>query len=248
MDLKGRLVFIAGGGYFGSIAVKSLKEVKARVVVADVNENCRAGKYVDKAISTPTLVSPSDGEAYLVVYDCVNYLIEMFRGGVMPDIIVPAVPGNFIGRFFKSYLESKGFNVNPDFSSISMVLRSNVLSNVILDVNTESCVVVVSYMLKGFKCRTPCIQPETCPVTGRTKKIPMYLLLEQAIDNISYPKIFQSHLINPNIGGIRGEFISAFLDEAISSYRPKIAVGAACKCHGIVNFFKISRQTNNNFK
>ena len=243
MDLRGRLVFIAGGGYFGSIAVKSLKEMKARIVVADVDENCRAGECVDKAINTPTMVSPSDGEAYLVVYDCVNYLIEMFRGGVMPDIIVPAVPGNFIGRFFKSYLESEGFNVNPDSSSISMVLRNNVLNDVIIDVNTENCVIVVSYMLKGFKCRTPCIQPKTCPVTGRTKKTPMYLLLEQAIDNISYPKIFQSHLINPNIGGIRGEIIYTFLNEFISSYESKVAIGAACKCHGIVNFFKISRQT-----
>jgi hypothetical protein len=30
MDLRGRLVFIAGGGYFGSIAVRSLREAKAK--------------------------------------------------------------------------------------------------------------------------------------------------------------------------------------------------------------------------
>jgi len=243
MDLRGRLVFIAGGGYFGSIAVRSLRGAKAKIVVADIDGNCRVSKHVDKVINAPTIVSPNDGEAYLVVHDCVNYLIEMVRGGVIPDIIVPTVPGNFIGRFFKSYLESKGFSVNPDSSSVSMVLEGGMLDDVILDVNIEDCVIVVSYMLKGLKCRTPCIQPETCPVTGRAKKTPMYLLLEQAISNISYPKIFQSHLINPNIGGIRGEIIYTFLNEFINSYRSKVAVGTACRCHGIVNFFKISRQT-----
>ncbi|MEM2510690.1 MAG: hypothetical protein QXY40_07575 [Candidatus Methanomethylicia archaeon] len=242
MNLKGKLILVAGGGYFGSIAVKSLKSMEAKIIVVDVNESCKASKYVDKVINTYTIANPNEGEAYLVVYDCVKYLTEMVRSDIVPDIIVPAIPGHFIGRFIKSYLEAEGFNIDPDPSSMNMVLKSNILNNVALDINAEDSVIVASYMLKGLKCRIPCIQPEICPVTDRIKKIPMYLLLELAIDNISYPRIFQSHLISSDIGGIQGESISILLDEIISSNKLKVAIGTACKCHGIVNFFKILKQ------
>lgn len=241
-DFKGKLILVAGGGYFGSIAVESLVKMKARVIVVDVNGSCKASKYVNKILKPTVTANPNDGEAYLIVYDSVKYLIEMFKSNTIPDIIVPAIPGHFIGRFLKSYLEAEGFNVTPDHKSAITTLESKILNDVVLDVNIGEGVIVVSYMPKGLKCRIPCIQPEVCPVTGKAKKTPMYLLLESAISNISYPRILQSHLISQNVGGVQGSTIHKLLDEIINSNMLKIAVGTACKCHGIVNFFNIHKK------
>ena len=42
MMLKGKLVFVMGGGKFGTSALKYLKAKRSKVLVADVNPDCMA--------------------------------------------------------------------------------------------------------------------------------------------------------------------------------------------------------------
>ena len=45
--LKSKLVFVMGGGKFGTRALRYLKAKAAKVLVADVNSNCTAISEVD---------------------------------------------------------------------------------------------------------------------------------------------------------------------------------------------------------
>ena len=47
MMLKGNLVFVMGGGNFGTRALRYLKAKRSKVLVADVNPDCMAKSEVN---------------------------------------------------------------------------------------------------------------------------------------------------------------------------------------------------------
>lgn len=241
MDIVKKLVFVAGGGRFGSYAVKYCRDVGMAIIVADVNKSCRASRYVDKIVENISI--PREGDAYLVIGDAPRVLLNMYRLGIVPDIVIPTVPGHLMGKFFKFYLEEKGFGVYPDIESLEKIILSGLLNDVIIDIDRVNAVIVASYMPKGMFCITPCPEPDICPVTGRIKKIPMYKLLDMAMKITSYTITLESKQIASGIGGIEGKDIVKYIERLTTEQPQRIAITTACKCHAIANLMYLKTKT-----
>jgi len=241
MDVVKKLVFVAGGGRFGSYATKYFRDVGMAVIVADVDRGCRASHYVDKIVENVSI--PREGEAYLVIGDAPKVLLDMYRLGIVPDIVIPTVPGHLMGKFFKFYLEEKGLRVYPDVESLEKIISSGLLNDVVIDIDRVNAVIIASYMPKGMFCITPCPEPDICPVTGRIKKIPMYRLLDMTMKITSYTITLESKQVIPGIGGIEGKDIVKYMERLIIEQPQRIAITTACKCHAITNLMHLKTKT-----
>ena len=242
LELRGRFVVVIGGGHFGSLAAKLIKETGARGIVVDVYEGCKAREFASRVFSEPSFEPPGEGEVHLVVYDGVGYLIRMLEAGVEPDVIVPAMYGHFVGKAFKAYLEGRGFSVSPDVEAMEAALNSGKLEGLVVAKSYEEALLVASYMYPDMRCNIPCDQPDDfCPTTGREKRGPMYKLLEEAASAASTPRIIRSHLLNAEVGGFEAKGFLDVVREAAEGGLSRVAIGTACMCHGVVNFFKLSK-------
>jgi hypothetical protein len=78
-------------------------------------------------------------------------------------------------------------------------------------------------------CIPDCPEPDTCPVTGGPRSIPLSselrILLPEA-------HILESLQVAPGLGALRGGDVDALL--ALNTSREKVVVGTACRCHGVV--------------
>jgi len=233
-------VFIAGGGRFGTLAAENFKQKRdVKALLVDVRRDCPARRHVG------LIVTSLDGLDFrrgvnMLVSDAVEALIELLDRGVVPELVVPAVPGHFAGRVFKNYLEKRGFTVVPSKHLLEAALR-RLPKDIELYVDEVTSVIVCSYMPSDKKCKTPCPQPTVCPITKRWKEKPMFDLLREAV-NADIVFILRSTLLTANVGAFLGRELMEAIDECVRRGSCTAAVGTACECHGIVNFFKVSRQ------
>ena len=107
--------------------------------------------------------------------------------------------------------------------------------------NTDSGIIVISYMFSNMQCRENCVPPkEICALTGRPKIVPINEFLEFCVYDVAeFSDILISKQITGGLGAINGKDLYNLLkklDTLDKSFT--IAIGIACQCHGVINFLK----------
>ena len=240
MLLKGKLVFVMGGGKFGTKALRYLKAKGAKVLVADVNPDCMAKSEVTvQAADLNATDSLVDRQAALLVGDAVELLLVLLETQV-PDMVVTAIPGNAAARVVEKWLSKRGYKLEPYRKAIPKVLE-NIPKSLISFVDDDSAVIAVSYMPANMRCRENCIPPKDfCASTGRPKLVSMDKLLEFSVYNLTDTSgILRSRQLTGGLGAIDGKELHSILkrlENLQESYT--LAIGTACDCHGIFNLAK----------
>jgi hypothetical protein len=233
--MKYNLALVLGGGKFGTAALKALVRRCRRVVVVDKDPNCPASKALRMVCSDP---SRCEVGARLVLGDAVAYAAEIMRRGKIPEIIIPAIPGNSMAMLFMRWLSGTGFSVAPDPESFEKA-SARVPKDVVLLEDKNSGTLVLSHA-KGFACNPWCDEPEFCPVTGK-KIMPIYSILKN-IGFCAHRSIFRSTLIDRGVGAVDGNGVYSELMRLPRDMENfTLCVGTACNCHGIVTFMKCSK-------
>ncbi|RLF11815.1 MAG: hypothetical protein DRJ62_03210 [Thermoprotei archaeon] len=243
------LVFIAGGGVFGSHAVREAKRAGLSVLVADIDESCRARELVDLVVSLEELeehalhLKPS--RAVLVAGDAVEVLVKACSLKIKPSLVVPTVPGHFAGRLYKRFMEGLGVKVESNSDGLSRALKV-FPQDLLLKVDCEVGLLVASYMPRGLYCKTPCDQPLVCPVTGLRRAKAMFEVVEEALSKAELSLVLRSLKLGAYSGGFKLRELEGFISESLrraerSGAGVSVAIATSCRCHAIANFFSISR-------
>ncbi|MCX8181884.1 MAG: hypothetical protein N3D12_02070 [Candidatus Methanomethyliaceae archaeon] len=232
------LALVLGGGKFGSIALKAMMDKSRRVIVVDKDPNCHASRALRMVCSDPSKCGVS---ARLVVDDAVAYTINIIMGGNVPDIIVPAIPGNSMAMLFSRWLSKLGFLVEPDFEMLKSA-SVEIPKKIILINNKNAATLVLSYA-KDFICSPWCEEPEVCPVTNERILDPVHSILAK-MSFCSYNKVFRSKLVDKGVGVLDGKEVYSELfglPKDLEKYA--LCVGTACNCHGIITFLRVSKKS-----
>ncbi len=243
MMLKGKLVFVMGGGNFGTKALKYLKAKAAKVLVADINPYCMAKSEVTiQAAGLDVADSLVDGQAAFLVGDAVELLLSLLETKV-PDLVVTAIPGNAAAKVVESWLSKLGYKLEPYRTVIPRVLE-NIPKSLVSFVDEDSAVIVVSYMPSHMRCRENCMPPKDfCASTGRPKLTSMDKLLKFSVYNLmDTSTIFRSRQLTGGLGAIDGKELYSLLKRLDNLNKPyTLAIGTACDCHGILNLTKVKK-------
>ena len=96
--LKGKPVFVMGGGKFGIHALRYLKAKGAKVLVVDLNPDCIAKSEIDLQVAgLGASDSLADGQSAFLVGDAVDLLAALLETKV-PNMVVTAIPGNAVAK------------------------------------------------------------------------------------------------------------------------------------------------------
>jgi|GEM_PF-583727 hypothetical protein len=241
-DLKNKLVVVAGGGYFGTKAVRLAKDMGGKVVVIDSRVDCEASKFVDRIVKGEDLhgtLNVGAGSATLFVCDAVEFLSHIMKVTV-PDYIVPSVPGHLAGKLVKNWLEREGLVVECGSEAMRSVVEG-IPESLVVHQDKGMGIIITSYMQEGGECRIPCDQPlDRCKTTGRPKSGLMYHILAHATREVTLSKILFSHNLGGEVGLFEGSELMSFLSDVERLKAPySIAIGTSCSCHGILNLFSV---------
>lgn len=241
--LRGKLVFVMGGGKFGTNALRYLKAEGAKILIVDVNPDCRAKSKVDFQINKLGVSeSLADGQAAFLVGDAVEILVALLETKV-PDLTVTAIPGNAVAKVVEVWLSKRGIKLEPYRKIIPKVL-DNIPKSLVSFVDVDSGVIVVSYMPSHMRCRENCMPPKgVCASTGKPKLASMDKLLEFSVYNlVDVSGILWSRQLTGGLGAIdRKEFCSLLKQLENLSKNCTLAVGTACDCHGILSLSKATK-------
>lgn len=243
------LIYVAGGGRFGSKALESLTSL-GKVILVDINSDCIACKKVDCVANDLQdlidVVESSRCRSTLLVSDASHILAKLMIKGFTPDIVIPTIPIHLAGEVTRLFLLYKGIDVKP-YSGIVTVLERLRSFNVETRVDEEKGVVIASYMPFNTRCLERCSEPPICPVTGKLKPYPLYQLMEDLLKEVSdRVKVLISKLLAESIGGFNGLELYNFLKSLTNEIKEGliIAIATACRCHGVANTFRVVRITS----
>lgn len=238
--VKGKLVFVMGGGKFGTNAVRYLKSKGAKVLVVDINPNCPARSEAD-VLTTDlgVLDSLKERQATFIVGDAVDVLVTLLENKML-DMVVTAIPGNAIAKVVEACLMKRGIKLEP-YSEIIPKVLENIPESLVSLVDHMFGIIVVSYMPSNIKCIENCTPPENvCALTGRPKIASMNKLLEFSVYSYTdFSWIFYSTQLTGGLGAINGNELNSLLKRLANIKRHcSLTIGTACDCHGIVRFVK----------
>ena len=241
--LKGKFIFVMGGGKFGTKALRYFKSKGAKVLVVDINPNCKAKSEIDiRAKKLDVCDDLVDGQTAILEGNAFNIIIPLLETKV-PDLVVTAIPGNCLAKIVDHWFKKKNIKIEPDQKAIPKAL-DNLPKNLITFANNDSGIIVISYMFSNMQCKDNCVPPKKiCALTGRPKIAPINEFLEFCVYDIAeFSKILVSKQITGGLGAIIGKdlnYLLKKLDRFDKSFT--IAIGIACHCHGIINFFKTKK-------
>ena len=241
--LGGKLVFVMGGGKFGTNALRYLKSEGAKVLVVDLNPYCVASSEVDVlADGTCACDSLGDGQAAFLVGDAVDLLLSLLET-IVPDLVVTAIPGNAVAKVVEEWLVKRGVKLEPYLEVVPKVLE-NIPESLVSFVDYVCGVLVVSYMPSDMRCRENCMPPkDVCASTGRPKLASMDRLLEFSVYNLTdVSGILCSRQLTGGLGAIDGKELHSLLKRLGHLRVPyTFAIGTACDCHGILKLTKAKK-------
>jgi hypothetical protein len=238
-----KFVFVAGGGNFGSGAVKFLLEKPEwKVVICDKNADCQASGLVRNSIKfgeTKNALQMTGPTLFLG--DAVETLVQLLLDGVIPDVIVPCVPFHFAGKALTSYLKKKSLNVHPSPELLKRGFEKSKLGGIEYRINEREALAVASKMPFNIRCAAGCSQPQICPVTKNELQRPMYDLVTELLKlgQADFIKVLRSRLMAPNVGGFSGDELKQSLDFCAKEEPETIALATSCSCHAVMNAFGI---------
>jgi hypothetical protein len=240
---EGQIALIAGGGKYGSGALKYfLKQPDWKVVVCDEDSHCQASALVKTKTDLEKLGHHFQiRDPTLIITDAVEVAVRFLTDGIVPKMIIPCVPFHFAAKVLTGYITSKGLHIEPTFEPLRHAFEKAQLEGVEYRLNQDNALVVASKMPFNLQCESGCQQPKACPVTGRKLSKPMYQIMNETLNHarVDIVKVLRSQLIAPNIGGFSGEELMQTLDLCVKSEPCTIAVATSCGCHAVANVFRI---------
>jgi len=240
MEIIDSLEFTAciGGGNFGTKATLLSKEQDAVTLVIDPYPECKASRFADiKVRDLDEVDFDLRGKVQYLQADGCDIIMDVFKRRC-PDILVPAAPGHLMAKAAVKTLSKQGITAWPYTKAIDEMYE-RLENDIILITDREGGVIVASYMEEGKLCLERCPQPEVCPVTGRVKELPMYMVLERAMEGTCTRSfILHSLLLNDKggVGGVIGKDVKEFLEAVATLHKGEsFSVATSCSCHGVVN-------------
>ena len=241
---QGELVVCLGGGYWGAEGARIAKNNRANAIVIDKDPDCVAREVADIVIAEQELRKLDIEGVAFCVGDAVKALLGILKI-TTPAWIVPAIKGGFGGQLTERWLTTKSVEVIRSGKLVNSALQG-LPPKLIFSTDRRSGTLISSYMPEGIKCKPDCSVKsdrsvsQKCPVTGRRKISPMYELVEFSVcEVVNHYKIFATKQLG-GIGGIPGSEIKEALEDVYKLHPPySLAIGTACRCHGLVNFFEV---------
>ena len=238
-----KFVFIAGGGNFGSRAMKFLLDKPGwKVVVCDKNADCEASGLVRNSVKFGGVKNALQmTEPTLFLGDAVETLVHLLLDAVVPDVIVPCVPFHFAGKALNSYLTKNSLNVQPSPELLKRGFEKSKLGGIEYRIGEREAIAVASKMPFNLRCAAGCSQPQICPVTKNKLRKPMYDLVTDLLrlGQADFVKVFRSRLMAPNVGGFPGDELKQSIDFCAKERPKTIALATSCSCHAVINAFEI---------
>lgn len=199
---------VIGGGCYGEKAVKYLTGQEREFIVIDPDPDCRAALAAREAGYRDGF---RHGELDAALQAFFNY---------SPEYVFPTAPVHTAaGLVCESlgFVESAG-EIRDFLAAIPPELvLSTKDGSVYLSLNREAT------------CIPDCPSPDTCPVTGEDRTVPLHGMLRGLLTDAF---ILESVQLAPGLGALRGSDIAELLKYA--SGRKRLAIGTACRCHGVV--------------
>lgn len=212
--------WIIGAGRFGQIAVERIRKKKADAAITVVDKKSTDLGH-DKVIA--------------IQQDGIQWLAAALRPEAAVDIVVPAIPVHVVYEWLKSNLSEK-YKINPINIPDEWLTRMP---------HAMRGVVGQAYVSHAdFICPDNCPEPEAiCTHTGKPRPMDLFRLLAGLDFDDVLPIVIRSHQLLPGVGGIYpGDFFHA-LDVVRTHRQRPLMVGTACRCHGVVNFFRLEERT-----
>jgi hypothetical protein len=236
-------VFIAGGGRYGSVALKYfMKQPNWRSIVSDDSETaqvrCLAKNMIDLEHLTDILFVE---DPTMISGDAAAALSMLFSFDVVPEIVIPCVPFHFAAKVAIHYLTSKGLNVKPLSRPLERACGKMDLEEVESRLNEDNALLVASRMPFNLQCARNCMQTDQCPVTRRKLLKPMYTMVAETLsdEQVDIVRVLRSHLLAPSVGGFSGRDLKEAISLCIEKAPCSIAIVTSCTCHMAANVFKI---------
>lgn len=211
-------IWIIGAGKFGRRAALSLGQGANRnIIIVDKDREKLEGLK---------------GAAML--QDGVDCLVENLRKDTR-DWIVPAVP-------FQLVYEWARRKMAVHFSLVPVEIDpgwQKMLPHCILGGRGQAFV-----SNADFLCPDNCPEPKGyCTHTGLPRPRIMYRYLAEWGRKHSFDTtVIRSRQLAPGVGGYPAKDVFAFLDHLRAGHDPgqQFLLGTACKCHGVINLFKLT--------
>jgi len=199
---------VIGGGWYGERAVRYLIGQERQFIIIDPDPECRAAQAVREA-----------GYTSSTMHGGVDVALQAFSD-YSPEYIFPTAPVHVAAGLV---CESLGF---CESSGEIRDLLAVIPSDLVLDSKGGS---VYLSLNREATCFPDCPSPDTCPVTGEGRTVPLHDILRGLLPD-SF--ILESVQLAPGLGALRGSDIVSLLDWVPGKLH--VVVGTACRCHGVV--------------
>jgi hypothetical protein len=239
---RSKIAFVAGGGSYGSGALKFfLKEPEWKVVICDVNEDCQASRLVRTFKASEIHDALQMTEPGLILGDAVETLAKLLSHGIVPKVVVPCVPFHFAAKVLTSYLVNYALNVEPLVDPLKEAFERSHLRGIDYRIDDHYALAIASKMPFDLRCAAGCNQPQICPVTKKELQKPMYDLIDDLLrlSRVDFAKVLRSRLLSSGVGGFSGEELKQSLDFCASHTPQTLALATSCSCHAVMNAFRI---------
>jgi hypothetical protein len=214
--------WIIGGGRFGLQAAKSLRRSNADATIT----------VIDKQ---PTICSQLKHLNYhTICSDGIGFLEQNLVSQDFPDWIIPAIPLHVAYEWIKSKLAATHLIESLPLPTPLKPRLPNMIAG-------ESNQVFVSNA--DFICPDKCPEPDDiCVYTGKSRPRQMHAYLKSIRHPDFTSLVIRSQQLLPGVGGYApGDLFTALND--IKALRTSVLLSTACRCHGVVNAFRISNKS-----
>jgi len=214
-------IWIIGGGRFGLKAAQKLIQKKPGTDIAVVEQDANICNQLKK--------QPFKS----VCMDGITYLSENLKVSDGPDWIVPAIPVHLAYEWIRNKLLER-YHFEP--LAVPDMLAGT-LPNTVQGAGGELYI-----SNADFICPQDCPEPyETCTYTGKPRLRILHRVLKEIQYNNFCSIVIKSWQLGRGVGGYSPEALFKALNEVILS-DAFIILSTACRCHGVMHAFKISRK------
>jgi hypothetical protein len=215
-------IWIIGAGKFGTKAVAALNRniPAARLTVIDHKS------WDSKSIA--------HSKVDFVTDDGIKYLHDHLNRASDPDWIVPAIPIHVAYEWVRRTLEETHIFKPVEIPEAVFRMLPNPIDG------TNGTVYVSN---ADFICPDDCMEPEgVCTYTGRSRPRALHEFLSE-LDFAGFKSVVvQSVQLSPGVGGFSPRGLYEALSHVRHSKAP-VLMSTACKCHGVVNAFRLASKT-----
>ena len=211
-------ILILGAGKFGLKAARVLSQKKHnRVTVVDADpERCEAvnGESIDG-----------------VSADGITCLVDRLKDPEPPDWVIPAIPLHVAFEWLQTTLtEGTALDILPVPEQVCAQLPN--------PIEGPTGQVYMSYA--DFICPADCPEPaDLCTFTGEARKGILHRVLAQIQFAEFTSVVVRSKQIAPGLGGYQPDDLFTARTAVLSASGP-VLFSTACKCHGVMQAFRIT--------